>query len=161
MSRPCRPSDPENATGRDRTFFVTTRTAGGRSLFQSVRMTDLLVEVLRSYMRNGKFIIHDFVAMPNHLHVLLTIPGTITIEKAVQLIKGTFSYRAKKELGFNGEIWQRGFSDVRVTDEGSFREHQKYIDDNPVKAGLVGSPLEYHGGSAYLKNLKRAANSRG
>ena len=124
-------------------------------------MTDLLVEVLRSHMRTGTFIIHAFVAMPNHLHVLLTIPGTVSIEKAVQLIKGTFSYRAKKELGYSGEIWQRGFSDVRVTDEESFREHQAYIDNNPVKAGLVGSPLEYHGGSAYLKDLKRSASNRG
>ena len=72
-------------------------------------MTDLLVEVLRSRMRTGTFFIHDFVAMPNHLHILLTIPGTISIEKAVQLIKGVFSYRAKKELGYIGEIWQRGF----------------------------------------------------
>src|SRR5579863_1553601 len=135
MSRPCRPSAWENATRRARTFFFTTRTAGGKSLFQSARMTDLLVEVLRSHMRTGTFIIHAFVAMPNHLHVLLTIPGTVSIEKAVQLIKGTFSYRAKKELGYSGEIWQRGFSDVRVTDEESFREHQAYIDNNPVKAG--------------------------
>jgi putative transposase len=124
-------------------------------------MTDLLVDVLRSHMRAGKFSIHDFVAMPNHLHVLLTIPGTITIEKAVQLIKGTFSYRAKKELGFDGEIWQRGFSDVRVTGEESFREHQTYIDNNPVKAGLAASPLEYPGGSAYLKKFKRSASNRG
>jgi putative transposase len=112
-------------------------------------------------MRAGKFSIHDFVAMPNHLHVLVTIPGTMTIEKAVQLIKGTFSFRAKKELGFNGEIWQRGFSDVRVTDKESFREHQMYIDNNPVKAGLAASPLEYSGGSAHLKNLKRSARDRG
>jgi putative transposase len=112
-------------------------------------------------MRTGKFNVHDFVAMPNHLHVLLTIPGTISIEKAVQLIKGTFSYRAKKELGFNGEIWQRGFSDVRITDEHSFQDHQTYIDNNPVKAGLVDSPLDYQGGSAYLKNLKRQGGNRG
>ncbi len=124
-------------------------------------MTDLLVDVLRSQMRTGKFHIHDFVAMPNHLHVLLTVPGTMTIEKAVQLIKGIFSYRAKRELGFNGEIWQRGFSDVRVTDEQSFQEHQAYIDNNPVKAGLAVSSLEYPGGSAYLKNLKRSTSNRG
>jgi len=124
-------------------------------------MADLLVDVMRSHMRTGKFSIHDFVAMPNHLHLLLTIPGTMTIEKAVQLIKGTFSYRAKKELGFDGEIWQRGFSDVRITDEQSFREHRDYIDNNPVKAGLAASPLEYPGGSAYLKNLKRMASYRG
>jgi putative transposase len=112
-------------------------------------------------MRAGNFTIHDFVVMPNHVHVLLTIPGTMTIEKACQLIKGGFSFRAKRELGFNGDIWQRGFSDVRITDEKSFEEHRAYIDNNPVKAGLAGSPLEYRGSSAYLKNLRRLQTNSG
>jgi REP element-mobilizing transposase RayT len=36
----------------------------------------LLVDVLRSYMAAGKLRIHDFVLMPNHLHVLLTVEAT-------------------------------------------------------------------------------------
>jgi REP element-mobilizing transposase RayT len=62
----------------------------------------LLVDVLRSYRTAGKrtanawcalgkFRIHDFVVMPNHLHVLLTVGRDMTIEKAMQLIKGGFS----------------------------------------------------------------------
>src|SRR5271155_5524667 len=107
MSKPSRPSDPENATGRTRTFFATTSTAGGRPLFQTERMANLFIDVLRSYMRTGKFIVHDFVVMPNHVHVLITIPGDLSIEKAMQFIKGGFSFRANKELGFRGEVWQR------------------------------------------------------
>jgi putative transposase len=72
------------------------------------------------------------------------------------LIKGGFSFRAKKELGFAGEVWQRGFSDVRVPDELSFKQHQEYIGNNPVKAGLSISPEEFPFGSAYLKRQKRA-----
>ncbi len=63
-------------------------------------------------MKSGRIIVHDFVVMPNHVHVLMTVPGDLSIEKAMQLIKGGFSFRANKELGFRGEIWQRGFSDV-------------------------------------------------
>jgi len=101
-------------------------------------------------------IVHDFVVMPNHVHILLTIPGEMSIEKAMQLIKGGFSYRANKELGFCGEIWQRGFSDVRIVDEQSFEQHREYIENNPVRAGLVHSALEYRAGSAYLKMQKHA-----
>jgi putative transposase len=75
-------------------------------------MVDLLIDVLRSQMKSGRIIVHDFVVMPNHVHVLMTVPGDLSIEKAMQLIKGGFSFRANKELGFRGEIWQRGFSDV-------------------------------------------------
>jgi putative transposase len=156
MSKPARPSDPKNASGEPRTFFVTSRTADGRRLLQSERMATLFIDVLRSNMRAGRFTIHEFVVMPNHVHILLTIPGSMSIERAVQLIKGGFSYRAGKELGFRGEIWQRGFSDVRITNQQSFREHQAYIDHNPIKAGIASSPGEYPFGSAHLKQLKSA-----
>jgi putative transposase len=156
MSKPSRPSDPNNATGCPRTFFATTRTASGKSLFQTERMAELFIEVLRSTMRTKEIVIHDFVVMPNHIHILMTVPGEMTLEKAMQLIKGGFSFRANKELGFPGEIWQRGYSDVRVVDERSFQEHREYIGNNPVKRGLANSPEEYPFGSAYLKKKKRA-----
>ena len=125
-------------------------------MFQTDRMADLFIDVLRSTMRSVKINVHDFVVMPNHVHILMTIPGVMSIEKAMQLIKGGFSYRANKELGFRGEIWQRGFSDVRVNDEQGFEQHREYIENNPVKAGLTNSPEEYPYGSVYLKKRKRA-----
>jgi putative transposase len=86
----------------------------------------------------------------------MTVPGEVSLEKAMQLIKGRFSFRANKDLGFRGEIWQRGFSDVRIVDEQSFQQHRGYIENNPVKAGLAKSAEEYPFGSAYLKKRKRA-----
>jgi putative transposase len=135
---------------------VTSRTAGGKALLQTNRMANLLIEVLRTYVGAGEFIVHDFVIMPNHIHLLMTIPGSTTLEKAVQLIKGNFSYRAHKELGLKADVWQRGYSDVRITDVLSFRQHREYIAQNPIRAGLVERPEEFEFGSAYLKMKKRA-----
>jgi putative transposase len=123
---------------------------------QTERMATLLIEVLRAYTVAEKFKVHDFVVMPDHLHLLLTVAGEMTIEKAMQLVKGNFSFRAGKEIGIRDEIWQRGFSDVRITNEDSFRAHQEYIWDNPVKARLAKSREEYPYSSAYFKKLKRA-----
>jgi putative transposase len=72
------------------------------------------------------------------------------------LIKGGFSFRANKELGFRGEVWQRGYSDVRILDDKSFQQHREYIENNPVKAGLADSPEEYPFGTACLKKKKHA-----
>jgi putative transposase len=69
--------------------------------------------------------------MPDHIDVLLT-PKT-TLKKAVHLIKGGFWYRAKKELGSNMEIWQKGFSDHRIRDVNDYRIHQIYIRQNRVR----------------------------
>jgi putative transposase len=119
-------------------------------------MGSLFVQVLRSNVKAKSFTVEAFVVMPNHVHLLLTLPGTVTIEKAMQLIKGGFSYRASRELGFEGEIWQRGFSHEFVSDRESFIRHRNYIENNPVKAGLVSSPEEYRLGSTYLIKQKRA-----
>ena len=119
-------------------------------------MAQLCIDVLRSYTLAGKFKVYDFVVMRNHVHLLLTVDGAMTIEKAMQLIKGNFSYRVKKELGFVGEVWQRGFSDVRIADEASFTAHQEYIYNNPVRAGLANAPEEYPYSSAYFKKQKRS-----
>ncbi len=101
-------------------------------------------------------IVHDFVVMPNHVHILITIPGEMSLEKAMQLIKGSFSFGANKELGIRGEIWQRGFSDVRIVDEHSFEEHRAHIENNPVNAGLTQAAEEYPHGLLYLKKRKHA-----
>ena len=119
-------------------------------------MALLLIDALRSYVAAGRFILHDFVVMPDHIHLLLTLDQTMSVEKAMQLVKGGFSYRAKKGLGYTGEVWQRGFSEVRILDRKSFLQHRDYIDQNPVKAGLADSPEKFPYGSAYFKSLKRA-----
>lgn len=87
----------------------------GRCLLQSERNAMLLVDVLRSCVAERKFLLHDFVIMPDHVHLLMTVHGDMTIEKAMQFIKGRFSYRLKRESQYLGEVWQHGFSEMRAT----------------------------------------------
>ncbi len=155
MARPARNADQQEILSSSRTFFATTKTSLGRNLLQSERHATLFIEVLRSYVAAKKFTIHEFVVMPDHIHLLITLDDTMSIEKAMQLIKGGYSYRLKKELGYPGEVWQRGFSEVRVNDRASFLAHRKYIANNPVEAGLARTPEEFPYSSAYLKKQKR------
>jgi REP-associated tyrosine transposase len=97
------------------TYFVTVGTWGHRSLFQSERMASLLIDTLLHYRREQKCLLHEFVLMPNHLHLIFT-PGGITLERAMQFVKGGFSYRVKKELGIATEIRERGYVDHRIRD---------------------------------------------
>ena len=80
----------------------------------------------------------------------------MTVERAMQLVKGGFSYRLKKECGYLGEVWQRGFSEARVEDQRSFRQHREYIAENPVSAGLAGSPEGFPYCFTYLAGRKAA-----
>ena len=156
MARPIRNSRPEEALSPSRTFFASTKTHMGQRLLQSERNAGLLIEVLRGHVAAGKFRLHDFVIMPDHVHLLLTVETGMSIEKAMQLIKGGFSFRLGKEFGFKGEVWQKGFSEVRVSDKPSFLQHKSYIAENPVKAGLAAAAGEYPFSYAYLAKRKAA-----
>jgi putative transposase len=71
------------------------------------------------------------------------------LERALQLIKGGFSYRANKELNFRGKIWQPSFHDRRVRDAEEYGGFRQYIWQNPVKRGLVVTAGSYPYSSAY------------
>src|SRR2546423_11795813 len=155
MSKLSRNAQPDSIRANSRTVFVTVRAKTGRSLLQSEWMANLFIDVLHRYVAEQRFKVDDFVVMPNHVHLLLTLDETISIEKAVQLIKGKFSYRVKKEFGFPGEVWKRGFSESRIDDRESFLKRRKYIDNKPVKAGLARAPEKYPYGSAYFRKRKK------
>jgi putative transposase len=154
MAHPARNAHPQAIVASSRIFFATTKISMGRRLLQSERSAMLLIDVLRSNVAAGKFELHEFVIMPDHLHVLMTLPDDMTIERAMQLIKGGFSYRLKKEFGYQGEVWQRGFSEVRIADAQSFMQHREYIVQNPVKAGFVETAEQYPYSYTYRQRKK-------
>jgi len=154
MAKPARNASPDAISRSARIFFATTNTSMGRRLLQSERNAMLLVDVLRSCVAERKFQLLDFVIMPDHVHMLISVDSDSTIEKAMQLIKGRFSYRLKKEFGFAGEVWQRGFSEMRTEDVEVVAQYREYIAQNPVKAGLADSPGQYPYCYCYLASKK-------
>jgi putative transposase len=112
-------------------------------------MAKLFLQVLLHYRGEGKFVLHEFVLMPDHFHLLITPAPAITLERAIQFVKGGYSFRANRELGFKGEIWQRGFTDHMIRDHQDLEKHRSYIRNNPVIRGLVNTAEEYPYNSAH------------
>ena len=73
MAIPLRRSDPANISAGVRTFFVTSSIAGKQRLLQSDRSARLFIDVLYHYQAQGRYRLHEFVVMPDHFHVLITI----------------------------------------------------------------------------------------
>jgi putative transposase len=143
MSKPPR----DHTSFGSNTYFITATSWERRTILQTDRMALLLIDTLLQYRRQQKFLLHEFVVMPDHLHGLLT-PTGIPIERAMQLIKGGFLYRVKKELGLGLEIWERGYVDHRIRDLDDYDRHVTYIRQNPVLAHLAGTEEEYSNSSA-------------
>src|SRR5271168_3856641 len=93
-----------------RTYFVTTVTASRRRLFQVEQNARLFLEILHDQRSKGRLQLHAFVIMPDHVHLLLTPAPDISLEKAIQFIKGGFSFRLKSNLA----TWQRSSDSRRI-----------------------------------------------
>jgi putative transposase len=128
--------------------MVTSETWGRRELFRNERWVNLLIDTLYRY-RGTAYLLHEFVIMADHIHVLLT-PLT-SLEKAIQFIKGGFSYRAKKELGSNMEVWQKGFSDHRIRNANDYQIHVSYIQQNPVRKRMCEQTQDLRYSSAHAR----------
>ena len=86
----------------------------------------------------GRFSLHGFVVMPDHLHVLLTPAPDQSLERCVQFIKGGFSFAIRDE--FRGELWQVGHHEHRVRDAEDFRNQLLYIGNNPIRRQYAEYP---------------------
>ncbi|MCA9049140.1 MAG: transposase, partial [Planctomycetaceae bacterium] len=91
---------------------------------------------------NGeKYLLTDFVIMPNHVHLLAAFPGERALLDQCRSWKHFTATEINREVGRRGRFWQQDGFDHLVRSESQYRHFQRYIAHNPVKAGL--SPGEF------------------
>ena len=78
-------------------YFITGSTFQKRNILQSDRMAGLFVDVLLHYRAGGKYLLHEFVVMSDHFHLLIS--PRESLERAMQLIKGGFFFSGKERIG--------------------------------------------------------------
>jgi putative transposase len=127
-----------------RTYLVTAVTAERRSIFQVTATAELLERTILDYHCQGKFLLHAFVIMPDHFHALITPAPDVSLEKAMQFIKGGFSFRLKSKH----DVWMRSFNESQILTKEKFMNGVRYIEENPVRRGLVSTPEAYPFSSA-------------
>src|ERR1039457_2898935 len=95
----------------------------------------------------GHYVLHAFVVMPNHVHLLATPP--VELAKLTKSLKGITAKRANAMLALTGSpFWQDESYDRLVRDEREFERIRNYIEGNPVRAGLVRDASEDRWSSA-------------
>ncbi len=126
------------------TYFFTLTLADRRSRLLTDHINALRA-AFRSTRQDHPFTIDAIVVLPEHLHVVMTLPdGDANFPKRWRLIKSRFT-RAVVASGTpigsrsDGEraLWQRRYWEHTIRDDEDFSRHVDYIHFNPVKHGLV------------------------
>lgn len=141
-------SRPKHRIGIPGAYFVTTRTWQGRELFRNESLAKTLLETLLDCRKRGFYLLHDFVIMPDHLHLILTPGNETSLERAVQMIKGGSSHQMGKTLRIAFPVWQKGFHEHWIRSEDDYQARKHYIEWNPVDAKLASTPRDYPYSSA-------------
>jgi putative transposase len=129
-----------------------------------LRRPDLASLVVEAIQHNAEvlrhYVLHAFVVMPNHVHLLLT--PAIPLPKLTKSLKGITAKRANVILGQTGKsFWQEESYDRQVRDGREFEQIRRYIENNPVSAGLVQDASDYRwmwGGTPVPQPTPRSAH---
>jgi REP element-mobilizing transposase RayT len=102
-----------------------------------------------------QYALHEYVVMPNHVHVLLTpVDDVARITKG---IKGTTARFANMQLGRAGNpFWQRESYDHFCRNPREFERIREYIGRNPVRAGLVAKMEDWPWSSVHRRAKLKA-----
>jgi putative transposase len=116
---------------------------GATTLFPKVEWADIVERKVFEHRDKGEYLVHRYVIMPDHLHVMLTPGSGTTLERAAQLIKGGSSYDIGRTFQTRFHVWRPGFTQHLIRNLADYESHVRYIDANPAMKGLEERPNEY------------------
>ncbi len=147
---------------RERTFVRESLTSGeafvalnrlldtarsGPLYLRQAEVANLVTQQLRKVAGDGLCLLHAYVVMPNHVHVLWT--PQVAMAEILRQVKGPTACYANRLLGRVGEpFWQQEYFDRIVRSEDEFARIRRYIEWNPVKAALAARPEDFPWSSA-------------
>ncbi len=143
---------PANALTSGQAFAAMDRlldeACDGTFYLRQPNIADMVVEAIH-YNTNVllHYSLHAFVVMPNHVHLLAT--PAVALPMLTRSLKGITAKRANAILALVGTpFWQSESYDHLVRNEREFAKIVSYIEENPVRAGLVKEASDYRWSSA-------------
>jgi REP element-mobilizing transposase RayT len=123
----------------------------GVDFLRDVRIAETVEQTLLKF--DGiKYDLHSWVIMPNHGHILLSPLPEYSLAAIMHSIKSFTSNFANKVLGRKGRFWSPEYFDRFIRDRAHYAKTVKYIENNPVKAGLCSTPGDWRWSSAWKPN---------
>jgi putative DNA methylase len=153
-------TDAEREVERRRRIEDYLDRGHGACYLRDPRIAQMVVDAL-CHFDGSRYRLHEWVVMPNHVHVLITPLLGHSLSSILHSWKSYTAKEINRVLGRSGPLWQEDYFDRVIRDERHWAAAVAYIGNNPVKAGLCTRPEEWPFGSRGASNLGTRASSLG
>src|SRR5438132_1334564 len=110
--------------------LLTTNVEGRHPIFRDRLAAEMLMEVISEVQLEEQFTLHSYVVMPDHVHLVITVPIGRSLGRVVQLIKGRFAWRYNRSRGDTGKVWQDRYHEAALRSEREFASAVEYVHGN-------------------------------
>lgn len=114
--------------------------------------------ILRTAVQRWNVAVHAWVFMSNHVHLLVTPLEDGAVSRLMHQLAGSYVRYYNTRYGRSGALWEGRFRSCLVQDDEYLLQCYRYIELNPVRAGMVQHPEEYHW-SSYHSNARGAPSN--
>lgn len=131
-------------------YEVTTRTVQERYLLRPGEVErDIVLGVIgRGLMIYAEVMLHAFVYLSNHMHMLLSSKDPSQLAPFIGFVNGFVARRIGRHHGWDGPFWAKRARVIPVLDDESTEGRLRYILAHGVKEGLVATPEAWPGASS-------------
>ena len=112
---------------------------------------------LEQFALEGGCRIHAYVLMTNHLHLLVSAGEVTAISGLMKAVGQRYAHYFNRRYHRSGSPWDGRYKSCLVQEERYFLVCQRYIELNPVRAGIVAAPVQY-AWSSYRGNAEGRSN---
>jgi putative transposase len=130
------------------TFFFT-KCLEPRLAILTDKYSKIIVDALIFYASKEQIGLGAFVVMLDHWHALLATIDGKTIKKRMEILDYWISTRTNDDLALQGTHWEDGYFDTKIKSAKQFRYVRNYIEENPVRAGLIPTSSDWPWSSAH------------
>jgi putative transposase len=123
----------------------------GSCLLRRSEAASCVVEAWRQF-DGERYDLVAWVVMPNHVHLLIRVYEGQALGRLVQSWKSFTGRKLNALGGTRGRVWSREYWDRFLRDEAHFEATLRYIENNPVAAGLAERPEDWPWSSASRQN---------
>lgn len=138
-------------------LHVISRGNNHRKLFRSPAHFNTYLYLLKKFKGEEMIKVFHYCLMPNHIHLLVGVRPESNLSRFMKRLNLTYFYRYKRKFTYSGHLWQDRFKSKLIEEEPYLIQCGKYIELNPVRAGIVRMPQDYPY-SSYLHYITGAGN---